>query len=118
MMMRLREAVVDKECDTSDACVQSATVIASMNVVQMSHDSRDAVVRSVGKGTFLIRHRKDHLSSQCPFLGYEVRRIDVVDYHGQSGGDVVARQPAGIAVSACAYRSPPQGCDRDERGMP
>ena len=109
----------------------SITIIATRKVVQMTDDGWDAVVTSGGKGTFLIRRGKGHLSTQCPLLCYEIRRIDAgshddqhdrpkygQEFGGRSGGDEVARQPAGIAVSACAFHSPPRGCDRDERGTP
>jgi hypothetical protein len=103
---------VAKECDASDLCVQSVTVTATKKVVQTTDDGLDAVVTSAGKGTFLIRRRK---GGPCPLLCYEVRRIHT---GGQSGGDGVARQPADVTMSACAFRNPPSGCDRDERGTP
>jgi hypothetical protein len=88
-MRRKRYGVAAKECDErSDPCaprkgsgeadlrVQSVTVVAARKVVQQTDDALDAVVTSAGKGTFLIRRRKEHLSSPCPLLCYEVRRID------------------------------------------
>ena len=127
-MKREGLAVAEKGCDASDVRVQSVTVIASVNAIQLTGDSRDAVVRSAVNGTFLIRQRKVRPSSQCPLLCYEVRRIDVgvqqdrpeyaQESGGQSGGDVFTHQPTGITVSACAFHSPPRGCDRDERGTP
>lgn len=118
------QVVAPKGCDALDLCVQSLTVIETRKVVQTTDEGWDAVVTSGGKGTFLIRRRKGRLSAQCPLLCYEIRRSDAGSrdgqFGGQSGGDAAARQPtpAAIAVSACAFRNPPRGCDRDERETP
>lgn len=101
----------------------SLTVIASNKAMQVTDDRWDAVVTSNDKGIFLIRRQKGHLSSQCPFLCYEVRCITTGDHGsqksgGQSGDEGFARHPAAAAVSACAFHTPPRGCDRDERETP
>ena len=112
-----------KGTENSDPDAGNLTVIATKRAMRITDHGWDAVITSSGKGTFLIRRRKDALSSQCPFFGYEVRCIAANSHLGQeterqSGGDVVTRQPAAAMVAACAFHSPPRGCDRDERGTP
>ena len=51
--------------------VQSVTILAIKKVVRLVDSTWDAMETSVGKRTFLIRRRKDRLSSQCPLLCYE-----------------------------------------------
>ena len=56
----------------ADLRVQSVTRIATKKVAQLINGKWNAVVKSVGKGIFLIRRRRDRLASQCPLLRYEV----------------------------------------------
>ncbi len=52
------------------------TAIATRKVVQLRDSAWDAVVKSVDKGTFFIRRRKELLSGACPLRGYEVCRVE------------------------------------------
>jgi hypothetical protein len=120
---RAGQRAAREESEGSDLRVRNVTVIATRKVDQLMDGAWDTVVTSGGKGTFLIRRRKDRLSSQCPLLCYEVRRIDVGGHSGQcdrpehdresdgqSGDEGIARRPAAVTVSARASDSPQWGC--------
>ena len=139
-MRRQGKVVMAKECDAtaskwavkrmarkraegSDPRVQSVTVIAARKVAQLTGSTWNAVVTSGGNGTFLVRRRKDRLSSQCPLLCYEVRSIEPIRHYGphdrlergkesdgQSGDESIARHPAAVTVSARASDSPRWDC--------
>ena len=53
----------------------SATTSAR-NLVQASSGLKDVVLTSDGKTSFHIRRKGKQVASQCPLLGYEVRRIE------------------------------------------
>ena len=63
--------------------VQRVTILPSHAHLQETMDGVDVVVTTPGRGTFLIRERKDHPRSQCPLLRYEIRRINT--YAGARG---------------------------------
>ena len=58
--------------------VSGVSVIPSRLAAQVTDGVWNAVVTTLGKGTFLIRRRKNQPANRCPLRSYEVRHIEVV----------------------------------------
>ena len=62
----------------STTCASGVSVIPSRLAAQVTDGVWNAVVTTLGKGTFLIRRRKNQPANRCPLRSYEVRHIEVV----------------------------------------
>lgn len=56
-------------------CASSFSVIPSRLAAQVTDGIWNAVVTTLGKGTFLIRRREGSLAAACPLRGFEIRYI-------------------------------------------
>jgi len=86
-MQRQRHSVETAGCepcpafmgdDGSTACVGHFSIIPSRMAAQVTDGVWNAVVTTLGKGTFLIRHATNLPANACPLRAYEIRYIEVV----------------------------------------
>ena len=61
---------------TSNVRLQNISTVANRKVNQMINSTWAMMVTAVGKGKYLISRRKERMSSLCPFLSYDVCRMD------------------------------------------
>ncbi len=78
--------------ESSCARVRRVTAIESWNVVHRLCGTWDAAVTSRTHGTYLLRRART--ASRCPFLRYEIVRID----DGGCAGHLVRPADAGLAA--------------------
>ena len=78
------------DASPSNVIIRNLRSVASTVTVQLTDKTWDAVVTSRGKGTFLMRRRRDQQKGECLFDSCEIRRID--DGH-EPATSVVKRLP-------------------------
>ena len=84
-MKRQRSTVKAEDCahcpackvdGASAVCASNFSVIPSRLVAQVTEGVWNAVVTTLGKGTFLIRRSKNLPANACPLRAYEVRHVE------------------------------------------
>jgi hypothetical protein len=54
----------------------SMTVIPTARIIQQRGEMQDTILRTAGRGTYLVRQHTDPMYAACPLSNFDVRRLD------------------------------------------